>query len=166
MTTQRRPFFVLKYEKLRISALALGLLAVAPRSVCSWDHLDAALRLVPKRPEVVVVESSDPRAIAAAVAWGVKAERVRAFTLASDARTVYVNKSVDPYRCAAHRNQTCVLLFAALIWHEASHLEGLDEDQAQLREEELFRLFVTEHRIDLATGQQVLRAMAARRDHH
>jgi hypothetical protein len=163
MTTPQHPFFVRKYERLRRSALALGLLAVAPGSVYSGDHLEAALRLLPKRPEVVVVESSDARTIAAAGAWGARANQVRAFTLASDPRSIYVNKSVDPYRCAGQRNQTCVLLLAALIWHEASHLEGADEEAAQLREETLFRQFVTEHRIDFAAGQQVLRTMAARR---
>jgi len=145
-------------------ALFAALLLPGPAVAAPGDHLEAALQLLPKRPEVVVVHSSDARSIAAAAAWGVKADEVRAFVLASDARTVYVNRSVDPYRCASRRSQTCVLLLAALIWHEASHLEGADEEAAQQREEELVRQFVTEHRMDFTAGQQVLRTMAARRE--
>ena len=126
-------------------ALFAALLLPGPAVAAPGDHLEAALQLLPKRPEVVVVHSFDARSIAAAAAWGVKADEVRAFVLASDARTVYV-------------------LLAALIWHEASHLEGADEEAAQQREEELVRQFVTEHRMDFTAGHQVLRTMAARRE--
>jgi hypothetical protein len=126
------------------------------------DQLDAALRLLPKRPEVVVVDSLDSRAVAAAAVWGTRPEQVRAFSLTGQ-RAVYVNRSVDPYRCASQKNQTCVLLLAALIWHEAAHVDGEGEERAQLREEALFRQFVTEHRVEFAAGQVVLRAMAGRR---
>jgi hypothetical protein len=64
---------------------------------------------------------------------------------------------------APARRTTCVLLLAALIWHEAAHLDGEGEERAQLREEALFLQFVTEHRVEFAAGQAVLRAMAARR---
>jgi len=136
----------------------LACTVVAP----AGDQLDAALRLLPQRPEVIVLDSSDPRAVAAAVVWGKRPEQVRAFSLTGQ-RIVYVNRSVDPYRCAAQKNQTCVLLLAALIWHEVAHVDGEDEERAQLREETLFRQFVTEHRIEFAAGQAVLRVMAARR---
>ena len=126
------------------------------------DQLDAALRLLPKPPDVVVVDSLDPRAVAAAAVWGTRSEQVRAFTLTGQS-TVYVNRSVDPYRCAGQKNQTCVLLLAALIWHEAAHVDGEGEERAQLREEALFRQFITEHRVEFAAGQAVLRAMVARR---
>jgi hypothetical protein len=143
---------------------AIPLLTLLGGSVLAspGDQLDTALRLLPKRPEVVVVDSLDPRSVAAATVWGVRPEQVRAFSLTGQ-RTVYVNRSVDPYRCAGQKNQTCVLLLAALIWHEAAHVDGEDEDGAQRREEALFRQFVTEHRVGFAAGQAVLRTMAARR---
>lgn len=109
-----------------------------------------------------MVDSLDPRTVAAAAVWSTRPERVRAFSLRGQS-AVYVNRSVDPYRCAGRKNQTCVLLLAALIWHEAAHVDGADEEQAQLREEALFRQFVMEHRVEFAAGQAMLRAMAARR---
>ena len=142
---------------LHILTLLLCSVAASP-----GDQLEAALRLLPKRPQVVVVDSLDPRSVAAATVWGVRPEQVRAFSLTGQG-TVYVNRSVDPYTCAGQKNQTCVLLLAALIWHEAAHVEGAGEEQAQLREETLFRQFVTEHRIEFTAGQAVLRVMAARR---
>jgi hypothetical protein len=147
-----------------VPPLALTILTLLACTVVAapGDQLDAALRLLPKRPEVVVVDSLDSRAVAAAAVWGTRPEQVRAFSLTGQ-RAVYVNRSVDPYRCASQKNQTCVLLLAALIWHEAAHVGGEGEERAQLREEALFRQFVTEHRVEFAAGQAVLRAMAARR---
>jgi len=144
--------------------LALTILTLLAGTVVAspGDQLDAALRLLPNRPEVVVVDSLDPRAVAAAAVWGTRPEQVRAFSLTGQ-RTVYVNRRADPYRCAGQKNPTCVLLLAALIWHEAAHVDGEGEERAQLREEALFRQFVTEHRVEFAAGQAVLRVMAARR---
>lgn len=143
--------------------VAFTLLTLACTAVASpGGQLDAALRLLANRPAVVVVDSLDPRAVAAAAAWGTRPEQVRAFSLTGQS-AVYVNRSVDPYKCAGQKNQTCVLLLAALIWHEAAHVDGADEEGAQLREEALFRQFVADHRIEFAAGNAVLRAMAARR---
>jgi hypothetical protein len=100
--------------------------------------------------------------VAAAAVWGTRPEQVRAFSLCGQS-TVYVNRSVDPHRCAGQRNQTCVLLLAALIWHEAAHVDGASEERAQLREEALFRQFVIEHRVGFVAGHAVLRALVARR---
>jgi hypothetical protein len=147
---------------LKRAALTILTLLACTVVASPGDQLDAALRLLPKWRDVVVVDSSDPRAVAAAAVWGVRPEQVRGFSLTGQSR-VYVNRSVDPYRCAGQKNQTCVLLLAALIWHEAAHVDGEGEERAQLREEALFRQFVTEHRVGFVAGHAVLRALVARR---
>jgi hypothetical protein len=43
-------------------------------------------------------------------------------------------------------------VLAAVIWHEMAHLAGADERDAQRQEEELWRQYVLERRVDTGRG--------------
>ena len=54
-------------------------------------------------------------------------------------------------------------MLAAIIWHEMAHIEGLDEPQAQEREEELWKRFVQRGLVDGGVGLTYLDELRRRR---
>jgi hypothetical protein len=54
-------------------------------------------------------------------------------------------------------------MLAVVIWHEMAHTEGLDERHAQEREEDLWKRFVQQNRVDSGVGLTYLNELTRRR---
>ena len=54
-------------------------------------------------------------------------------------------------------------MLAVIIWHEMAHAEGLDERQAQLREEDLWKEFMQRGLVDRTFGLTYLTELRRRR---
>jgi len=52
---------------------------------------------------------------------------------------------------------------AIIVWHEMAHLDGADEQTAQLREEALWEEFVAKRVVDADRGRRYLRLLSNRR---
>jgi hypothetical protein len=54
-------------------------------------------------------------------------------------------------------------MVALVIWHEMAHVDGLDERDAQGREEALWGEFIRKGRVDATLGLTYLRELKGRR---
>jgi len=124
------------------------------------DHrtLRAALEALPRPPERIVVVDSD--------AFPTTQERqlrdLDAF-VPTGSRIIYLRRQSPTLRAAEFDGGPYLLMLAVVIWHEMAHTEGLDERHAQEREEDLWKRFVQQNRVDSGVGLTYLNELTRRR---
>jgi hypothetical protein len=120
--------------------------------------LAAALDALPRPPErIVIVETKDlPPA---------KESQLRALDafVLKGSRAIYLRRQGQTLRAAEFEGGPYVFMLAVIIWHEMAHTEGLDERQAQEREEALWRTFTVRGLVDSAVGLAYLDELRRRR---
>jgi hypothetical protein len=119
--------------------------------------LRAALEALPRRPaRIEVVDDS-----AAPPALQQLTRDLDGFVpIGSD--VIYLRRQSVTLR-EAESGGPFVLMLAAVIWHEMAHAEGLDEQQARRREEDLWKQFVQKGLVDSALGLTYLDELRRRR---
>ena len=85
-----------------------------------------------------------------------------AFVL-SGSRVIYLRRQGATLLAAEYSGGPYVLMLAVIIWHEMAHTEGLDERQAQQREENLWKEFVQRGLVDSGVGLTYLAELRRRR---
>ncbi len=78
-------------------------------------------------------------------------------------RVIFLRRQSPTLRAAELEGGPYPLMLAAVIWHEMAHAEGLDERQAQLREEDLWKQFVQRGLVDSDVGLTYLNELRQRR---
>lgn len=117
------------------------------------DVMRAALSLLPEQPayvSLIDVEAQDDNRIREAL------RPLEAFILAGR-NGVYVNVHGATLRRAVTAREERICRFdlhvlAAIVWHEMAHIAGADEAGAQAKEEELWRQFLRDGRVDAEPG--------------
>ena len=119
--------------------------------------LAAAIELLPRPPErIVMVDKELPPT---------KESQLReldAFVLPGS-RVIYLRRQSQTLRAAEYSGGPHVVMLAVVIWHEMAHTEGLDEPQAQEREEALWKEFTRRGLVDSAVGLTYLAELQRRR---
>ena len=109
--------------------------------------LEAAIEALPRRPErIVVVETK-----ALPPPQESRLCDLDGFVL-SDSRVIYLRRQGPTLIAAEYSGGPYVLMLAIIIWHEMAHTEGLDERQAQHREEDLWKEFMRRDLMDRSLG--------------
>jgi hypothetical protein len=119
--------------------------------------LQAAIEALPRRPErIVVVETR---------ALPPQESRLRGLDgfVLSDRRVIYLRRESPTLLAAETSGGPYVLMLALVIWHEMAHLEGIDERQAQRREEDLWTEFMQRGLVDPGLGLTYLAELRRRR---
>jgi hypothetical protein len=120
--------------------------------------LQAAIEALPRRPErIVVVETK-----ALPPAQESRLRDLDAFVL-SGSRVIYLRRQGRTLLAAEYSGGPYVLMLAVIIWHEMAHAEGLDEPQAQQREEDLWKEFMHRGLVDGSLGLTYLVELRRRR---
>jgi hypothetical protein len=123
--------------------------------------MEAALELLPRRPErIVIVDVVDTTTVAAA--HEDQLHHLDAF-VPIGSRVIYLRRQSQTLRAAEFSGRPYVLMLATVIWHEMAHTDGLDERQAQQREEDLWRQFVHRNLVDSGIGLTYLNELTHRR---
>jgi hypothetical protein len=117
-----------------------------------------ALKLLPRPPEQVAL--IDP---AAATPKGREILAKADAFVTKGGRVVYVNLDSEVLKGARQGSPIHLCMLAAIIWHEMAHIDGADEDQAQRREEGLWRRFLLDGRVERVTALRYLKRMSDRR---
>ena len=115
------------------------------------------LRLLPERPEAVVVIDTDRSTPALRQAI----EDFEGFATEGE-RTVYLRKQGPIFQRALQGASTWDYALACTAWHEMAHIAGADEREAQRREEELFTQFITSRKVDATWGLWYLQRLRKR----
>jgi hypothetical protein len=118
----------------------------------------AALERLPRRPRRIVMVDSTM------ATPGVEAHRrdLDAFVpLGSD--VIYLRRQSLTVREAELSGGPYVFMLSVVIWHEMAHGEGLDEQQARRREEELWKQFVQRGDVDSGIGMAYLTELRRRK---
>ena len=119
--------------------------------------LQAAIEALPRRPErIVVVETK------ALPPQESQLRDLDGFVL-RDSRIIYLRRDGPTLVAAEYSGGPYVLMLAVVIWHEMAHTEGLDERQAQQREEDLWKEFTQRGLVDSAVGLTYLAELRRRR---
>src|SRR5262245_45079107 len=101
------------------------------------------LRLLPKQPEsLVVVDLNRSGRV-----LHDKFQHVEGF-VTTGGHTVYLTKQSAIMQKALAGPGIWDYALAITVWHEMAHIEGADEREAQLREEELWKEFMVQQRVD------------------
>jgi hypothetical protein len=149
-----------------LSWLAIGSLSIATLGADERSEsvaLQRALRLVKVDPSVrvVLIEpelAPDPEALRSLDAFTV---RQSDGTLR---RVIYVNRQSQIVQAGASGSDFYVKVLAAVIHHEARHLEGASESEACRAEMEFFRALVARGEVPAVTGLAYLQMLARRPD--
>ena len=149
----------------RFGSLVLGLLVAVNAGTANGSPRDdyerainRALELLPRRPaRIVVVDASH-----ASPDVREKITNVQAYVTTREC-AIYVVKQGTVLREAVHGPSVYDYMLASIIWHEMAHLEGADEEKAQLSEEQLWMDYVRRGQIAAETG---LRYAALLRKRH
>jgi hypothetical protein len=120
--------------------------------------LRLALELLPRRPERIVVVDAD----AVPLALDKQTRDLDAF-VPIGSRVIYLRRESATLMAAEYSGGAYALMLAAVIWHEMAHAEGLDERQAQQREEDLWKQFVQRALVDSGVGLAYLDELRRRR---
>jgi hypothetical protein len=120
--------------------------------------LSAALEALPRRPQRIVVVEAD----AVPPALEKQLHDLDAF-VPIGSRVIYLRRDSATLVAAEYAGGPFLLMLAAVIWHEMAHTESLDEPQAQLREEELWKQFVQRGLVDSGVGLTYLDELRRRR---
>ena len=120
--------------------------------------LAAAIAVLPHRPErIVVVDTKDLPLNNDPPLRGLDA-----FVLCGSS-VIYLRRQSATLLAAEYSGGPFVLMLAAIIWHEIAHTEGLDERQAQQREEDLWVEFTQRGLVDSIVGLTYLAELQRRR---
>ena len=120
--------------------------------------LRAALETLPRRPQRIIVVDDD----AVLPAHEKQMRDLDAF-VPIGSRVIYLRRQSATLLAAEYSGGPSVLMLAAVIWHEMAHSEGLDERQAQAREEDLWKQFVQRGIVDSGVGLTYLNELQRRR---
>ena len=118
----------------------------------------AALEALPRRPERIVVVDTHSEL----PAHDKQMRDLDAF-VPIGGRVIYLRRQSATLLAAEYTGGPCLLMLAAVIWHEMAHVEGLDERQAQQREEKLWKQFVQRGLVDSGVGLAYLDELERRR---
>jgi hypothetical protein len=115
-------------------------------------------KLLPRRPDRIVVldAARQPLVLQRRI------EEAEGFVTIGDS-TVYLKKQGSTFQRALLGEGIWDLVLAIIVWHEMAHVAGADEAEAQLREEQLWRQFVLERRVDSRRGMNYLTLLQNRR---
>ena len=120
--------------------------------------LTAAIEVLPHRPKrIVVVETKE-----LPLTKEPQLRRLDAFVLCGSS-IIYLRRQGATLVAAEYSGGPYVLMLAVVIWHEVAHTEGLDERQAQQREEELWTDFTRRGLVDSVVGLTYLLELRRRR---
>lgn len=120
--------------------------------------LQAAIEALPRRPgRIDVVETK-----ALPPAHASRLRDLDGFVL-RDSRVIYLRRQGPTLLAAEYSGGPYVLMLAVIIWHEMAHTEGLDERQAQHREEDLWKDFMRRRLLDSSVGLTYLAELQRRR---
>jgi len=118
-----------------------------------------ALTLLPRRPaRIVVLDASQ-----ASSEVRKKIRNVQAFVTAGDS-AIYLVKQGTVLQEAVQGSGVYDYMLAAIIWHEMAHLEGADEQNAQLKEEQLWMEYVRQGQVAAETGLRYAGLMRKRHE--
>jgi hypothetical protein len=120
--------------------------------------LRLALEVLPRRPERIIVVDAD----AITLALDKQTRDLDAF-VPIGSRVIYLRRESATLIAAEYSGGPYPLMLAAVIWHEMAHAEGLDERQAQQREEDLWQQFVQRALVDSGVGLAYLYELQRRR---
>ena len=109
--------------------------------------LRAVLEVLPRRPETIAFVDTD----ALPSAHKKQLRGVDGFVPVGS-RVIYLRRQSPTVSAAEREGGPYLMMLAVVIWHEMAHTEGLDERQAQLREEDLWKEFIHRGLVDSATG--------------
>ena len=115
------------------------------------------LRLLPDRPEAVVVIDADR----AAPALRQATEHFEGFATEGE-RTVYLKKQGPIFRRALQGASIWDYALACTVWHEMAHIAGADEREAQRREEQLLTQFIAARKVEATWGLWYLQRLRKR----
>ena len=115
------------------------------------------MRLLPKRPEAIVVIDAD----ASSPALRQSIEHFQGFVTEGE-RTVYLRKQAPIFRRALQGASVWDYALACTVWHEMAHIAGADERDAQRREEELCTRFLVSGKVEAGWGQWYLQQLRKR----
>jgi hypothetical protein len=76
---------------------------------------------------------------------------------------VYLVRQGPTLQGAVTRGDIFDYALAAIVWHEMAHIDGADEPTAQRAEEQLWKRFIVERRVDQARGMKYLALLSDRR---
>jgi hypothetical protein len=120
--------------------------------------LRAALESLPRAPERIVTVDADAMPPEHEKQW----RDLDAF-VPLGSRVIYLRRQSPTLFAAEYDGGPYLLMLAVVIWHEMAHTEGLNERQAQLREEDLWKQFVQRGLVDSGVGLTYLDEMRRRR---
>jgi hypothetical protein len=120
--------------------------------------LRLALEVLPRRPDRIVVVDAD----AVPPALDKQTRDLDAF-VPIGSRVIYLRRESATLIAAEYSGGPYLLMLAAVIWHEMAHAEGLDERQAQQREEDLWKQFVQRSLMESGVGLAYLDELRRRR---
>ena len=120
--------------------------------------LRAALEVLPRRPGRIAVVDAEPLPLEHE-----KQRRELDGFVPLGSRVIYLRRQSPTLLAAEYEGGPYLLMLAVVIWHEMAHTEGLDERQAQLREEDLWKQFVQRGLVDSGVGLTYLDELRRRR---
>jgi hypothetical protein len=130
------------------------IVAAAPEDAAA---IDRALQLLSRRPKQVAIIDPDE-----ATPEGQKILAKSDAFITKGGRIVYLNRHSEVLKGARQGASIYLCMLAAIIWHEMAHIDGADEEQAQHREEGLWKRFVVDGRVDRVTALRYLKLMSDR----
>ena len=151
----------------RLNGWRLVAVLIVLTSVASWPAAAAdtaaydaviarALKLLPRQPERVTV-------VDAHASSRLLSERhVEAFVTHGE-RVVYLVRQGVTLQKALKGPGVFDYALATIVWHEMAHIDGADETNAQLAEEQLWEEFVLARRVGSASGLRYLALLKKRR---
>ena len=119
--------------------------------------VDRVLRLLPDRPEAVVVID----AARSTPALRQATEHFEGFATEGEP-TVYLRKQGPIFRRALQGASIWDYALACTVWHEMAHIAGADEREAQRREEELLTQFIAARKVEATWGLWYLQRLRQR----
>jgi hypothetical protein len=123
------------------------------------ETVSRALALLPSRPQTVIVIDENKTS----PALRHKLQGVVAFVPPGES-VVCLRMQGTVLRDAERHGGIFDYVLATVIWHEMAHIRGADEAEAQRQEEELWKQFVMQQRVDPRRALPYLSLLRKRRD--
>jgi hypothetical protein len=121
------------------------------------EVVDRVLRLLPSRPEAIIVIDADRSTPGLRQAI----QHFEGFATEGE-RTVFLRKQGPIFQRALQGASLWDYALACTVWHEMAHIAGADEGEAQRREEQLFTQFIASRRVDATWGLWYLQRLRKR----